>query len=747
MTPPHDWQRTHAVIVAVESYADEAWNLSGPASDAARVMRWLTARGVPESGMHLLASPLAKNEGHLAGFSGVRRRTADRAQVRKVFREELKPLDVDWLWVYWAGHGLQMGGNRWGLLYPDSRTGDPLGLDAENLVSLLRTEHLPARQPDRVTIVIDACRSTLSVGEQARTVLPELIATVPEKGDRKLFVMRASRPGGAAKNTDGAGVFTSSLMDRLEAGSREDREAAPDLTQVWKEVRTEFARRKEAGHGGQTPTVYLRDWDDNDSTYPGGAVNRPILVELSREQALEREKLVLRVDAALADKPGLAARLAADIAGQTGIGPPCPAAELDGDELVDWCLSGPHGVSTLIHLLSQEEACGADGDALRLDALRLTRGRWLLCSEYDALSRLLADLPTETFRAFVTAAHEEVPRLVFGETEPLALIDHLEDLWVESPQLRRLIGAVERLAASVGGALAEQLRKWTLNCATRLGPEVLTSLRVRRLELDERAAHSAVGEGVPAPEDRIQIRLSAATGSSGQRTLQAWVRGSAGSQSLATHDLPLPETEIHQVVDDLLTRHGRVHVTPVEFFLDLVDLELDVHGWEIRGGGPFPRRLGVEFPVVIRCAEYRLPQREHLWQQRWKRVADGRTEDLHWLPDGPATSEAVYSALSAMENVPGVVVPAAGEARTHAFAASVYGGVPVMVWRNGPETEGSERELSSFLESDSLISLPGKLRRIRSVSAADAQRPGSRLALLWDDPDHPLPPPLGLAAP
>ncbi|WP_263443492.1 hypothetical protein [Streptomyces olivaceus] len=40
MSRRHDWARTHAVLVAVEAYAGGAdWDLSGPANDAARMMR------------------------------------------------------------------------------------------------------------------------------------------------------------------------------------------------------------------------------------------------------------------------------------------------------------------------------------------------------------------------------------------------------------------------------------------------------------------------------------------------------------------------------------------------------------------------------------------------------------------------------------------------------------------------------------------------------------------------------------
>ncbi|NEB92373.1 hypothetical protein G3I21_11690, partial [Streptomyces bauhiniae] len=65
-----------------------------------------------------------------------------------------------------------------------------------------------------------------------------------------------------------------------------------------------------------------------------------------------------------------------------------------------------------------------------------------------------------------------------------------------------------------------------------------------------------------------------------------------------------------------------------------------------------------------------------------------------------------------------------GEDRAAAFGASVFNGVPVMIWRGGPETDGIETELASFLEGDALSSLPGKLRRIRAGSAADGQRAG-----------------------
>lgn len=742
MRPPHDWERTHAVIVAVESYAGgPEWDLPGPANDAARMMRWLQARGVPESRMHLLASPLVENEGILASFPGVQRSTADRAHVRRVFQEELRNIDVDWLWVYWAGHGIQAAGNRWSLLYPDTRTGDPLGVDAENLVSLLRTAHLPARRPERVTVVIDACRSALSVGEHARAQPPELITTLPENGSRRVFLMRAARPGEAAKNRERAGLFTSCLMDRLEAGSQLDSTAAPDLVRVWGEVSAEFDRMNSAAGGGQTPTVFLRDWDDNEISY---TPRRPPDA-LTPQQHLERDRLVLQVEARIAGDPAAAARLAAAVSAETGSPMPCSAGELNGERIVDWCRIRAHGVGTLIHLLAEQtEGGAADAGVMWRGALNLTRGRWLLCGEYDALSGLLAGASPDVARALAVAAGEEAVGAVLSDTGTQDLIDHLEELSVDPPRLPRLLGAVERLAAAVTEPLAGHLRDWTSRCAGRLGAARLSVLHARRAELAELTAR---GEAGPPHDDRIQIRLSAPTGTSGHRTFQAWSQGRSGGESLATHDVPLPRAEIQRAVDKVLTRHGTAHLTRVEFFLDAADLELDVHRWKIGADEPVVRSIGTDFPVVVRCSEHRLLQREHLWQRRWKQVAGASTDDLHRLSTDLATVTAVHGFLSTREDLPGVVVSAVGNSRAEAFTACLFGGVPVMVWRNGHETEGAEAELGSLLESGSLRSLPDTLRRLRAGCDVEELSPGGRLALLWDDPECPLPRPLDLAAP
>ncbi|MFD0650084.1 caspase family protein [Streptomyces malaysiensis subsp. malaysiensis] len=158
----HDWRRTHAVLVAVERYnGSDRLNLDGPVRDAIGMREWLTGRGVPPENIRLLASPMERNRAALeAAHPGYR--PAERADVRKVFREGLSHIDGDdWLWVYWAGHGVQTRGGRWSLLYPETSDTDLQGLDADSLVDLVRTDHLRWDAVERVTVVIDACRQAL----------------------------------------------------------------------------------------------------------------------------------------------------------------------------------------------------------------------------------------------------------------------------------------------------------------------------------------------------------------------------------------------------------------------------------------------------------------------------------------------------------------------------------------------------------------------------------------------------------
>lgn len=53
-----DPEASHAVVVGIEKYASSDWDLSGPAFDALRTVRWLLNCHVPGPNIKVLLSPL-----------------------------------------------------------------------------------------------------------------------------------------------------------------------------------------------------------------------------------------------------------------------------------------------------------------------------------------------------------------------------------------------------------------------------------------------------------------------------------------------------------------------------------------------------------------------------------------------------------------------------------------------------------------------------------------------------------------
>ncbi|MEU8823418.1 caspase family protein [Streptomyces sp. NPDC048636] len=747
----HDWRRTHAVIVAVEQYrGSDDWTLDGPVKDAIGMRSWLTGLGVPPANIRLLASPKEENRAALAdadpGY-----RAADSGTVRQVFMDELRRIDGDWLWIYWAGHGVQAPGGRWSLLYPETRDTDMRGLNAHNLMSLLRTEHLPRRGVDRVTVVTDACWRALPAHAHELAATPEDLTRHREINHaREISWMRACQSGAVAKNQQGAGVFTAVLLEQLAAAS--DGGTAPDLGRVWQGVQDEFLRRHGEEGLRQYPTVHLSDGRGNDSETTLGppAAPRPSLDERGWRA---RGTLAAAAAGLLAAEPGRAARVLVRLSEEFTAAPPATTSP-SAEELVDWALGEHHGTATLLAALAGE----APGEPVPAPAhaasLVLQPGRWLLRTEYDGLVGLLDGLTPRQLDGLADAARAELPGVWLPPPAPAPLADALEELLCAPHQLPQLLRTVERFAAGAepepraetaetGTApveTAQALRAWSLGCAVRIGLE--GALRDRRAEAEERAAAARSAGPV---DERVQIRLHP-PGPGQRRAYEVWARRGDRVDSLAKVDTPAPLEEIQRGVDELLRGCARSQETVVEFFVAAADLELDVHCWQLTT--PFARSLGTDFPVVVRCSEFRAEQR-HLWLRRWRAVEAASTDDLYRLPAHLVRSTNVYGDLQAREDVPGVVLTTPARARAEVFTACLFGGVPVLVWHGAPERAGAEAELEALLGTEKLRSLPQQLRKLRSASDADADpdHPGRHLALLWDDPHRPLPGPLDLSAP
>ncbi|GDY42582.1 hypothetical protein SANT12839_034640 [Streptomyces antimycoticus] len=172
------------------------------------------------------------------------------------------------------------------------------GLDALNLMTLLRTEHLPKRGVGRVTVVIDACWQALPLRTHTMVATPEELTRKPEiNRARDIYWMRACRPGAVSKNQQGAGLFSAVLLRQLQADSIGG--AAPDLDRVWQGIRDEFARLGEVEGLTQFPTVHISRGDGDGEDIPLGPPPPP----LDEPQRRERSKLIHAVGALLGRGP------------------------------------------------------------------------------------------------------------------------------------------------------------------------------------------------------------------------------------------------------------------------------------------------------------------------------------------------------------------------------------------------------------------------------------------------------------
>ncbi|MFD7499676.1 caspase family protein [Streptomyces sp. NPDC059850] len=726
----HDWRRTHAVIVAVERYnGSEELNLDGPVHDAIGMRNWLTGRGVPPGNIQLLASPMERNREALAA-AHPDYRPAERRDVREVFRDGLREIDGDWLWIYWAGHGVQAPGGGWSLLYPETSDTDLQGLDADSLLDLVRTDHLPWDGVDRVTVIVDACRRALPLHTHELADTPQPLTKAPQiRSDRRVFWMRACQAGAVAMEQEGAGRFTSALLRQLEAAGGAG--AALDLDRVGKGVRDDFAQRPATGSGRQYPTMHVIDWDQQERTDRLGPPAPP----LDPEKRRFREMVVLEAAGLLgADPAGSAARVAARLCEQFTTGPPT-MTPLPAGELVDWALDNPHGTVTLLAELSAPVPVRAE---IR-KACHVLQNQWLTRAEYVELVALLGRLDE---RGRYDAAEEA--RALFGLVDlafhdPAALADALEELLPKPDQLPQLLRVVERFAAVDGGAVAADLRAWSLRCAERLGMK--GQLKERRGEAEEYA--EGVEAAGPAQEQRVQIRLHPSNGPG--RAYEVWTRRGEDVNSLAKVDTPASLEEIRDGLEAVLSAQPYTPDTLVEFFVPSTDLELAVHRWQF--ARPVKRHLGTDYPVVMRCTEFREPQRHDLWKGRWKRVGTAATRDLRWLPGDMDCGE-VYAVVQQTVDAPGAMTATPSRARADLFNVCLFGGVPVLIWHGEAEPAIAEDEIRKLLgEERPLRSLPQRLRELRSDSDPYRSHHGRHMSLLWDDPHHPLPDQLDLSAP
>lgn len=416
----------------------------------------------------------------------------------------------------------------------------------------------------------------------------------------------------------------------------------------------------------------------------------------------------------------------------------------------------PRALGALIDVLEQMEPGSIPVRRARA-AIEDMRALELVADpDRDELLNLIAGLPRTLLAEFV--------RLIAGPTVELSADDEyhadalaaLERMNARPDGVPPLFAFVEHLASHLGDYRAEQLRHWNDRQAEKVG---LTE-RLQALQLEQASQPEHQADAVAYLVVRIEPDLLDPE----QFVVVHWQNHDpSGWRPQRSRQFTGGLDEVRAHIADLVARAESGWARDasnivVEFLLPYSLLNLPVDQWDLEIGSVLPRLLGLHYQVVVRSLDRaRSPKWHREWRRRWELLKKAQTEltsfEDHWLwSDGakPRQLSALDARLAARKDVVTLVlrsVPEGGEPGE--VMVGVRTGVPVMVWHRA-ESGRSAFEAEIRTMRDALPKLVESLRLLRG-RAKQVSRPdshvGSRVSLLWDDPDRPVEPQDPPAAP
>ncbi|MDN0197341.1 caspase family protein [Streptomyces sp. S.PNR 29] len=381
--------------------------------------------------------------------------------------------------------------------------------------------------------------------------------------------------------------------------------------------------------------------------------------------------------------------------------------------------------------------------ALPPAAARLDQPAW------DGLGPLFADrsLPRHTYDAYtwafkVTGCAAPVHTGLPGESlTDIALdLDERQGHRPDTPLTLPFVRFLADRARATDPDWAARLSDWVERTRQRLGAPALPPPPSR--------ARSTV----------LHLRLEPAADGEDLYLARMWLRRDTTTAIWESEDRPLTLDQVREELAGQLKRTAHAFGAPsdpdayagverVEFHVpfELLDVPFDQWPMPVRRGRTRP--LGVLHQVVVRCPEERDDSRA-AWLRKWSWAhAQGGA-----YPDAVrvVTDHQVTGGLGVELGIgpaPACVV-ASGSRTQDVLDAALEGGVPATVWwrDGGPSAGGAEEaELAALLApaddgtpTTNVLTLPRDLHTLRRnrASAPAAGGTGSRMALLWDDPDH-----------
>ncbi|MFJ8820615.1 trypsin-like peptidase domain-containing protein [Streptomyces sp. NPDC102467] len=241
---------------------------------------------------------------------------------------------------------------------------------------------------------------------------------------------------------------------------------------------------------------------------------------------------------------------------------------------------------------------------------------------------------------------------------------------------------------------------------------------------------------------------------------QVWLDDGEGEPRMTAADPSVegwPAEELTHLLGPPLARAFRSgdrerRPVPLEVALPAGEFDIGVHRWRFATVAALDDHayLGAKRQVVVRDLARRAEPDEGAWADRWRGLGEGRPLEAYRVPERGRTPQAARYAKLPAASVP-VLCRAAGRGLgLDTMAAVLDSGHPVALWHiEGHSARGCaahcddlHAQVAEYLRGiDALDELPDRIRHLRKEISD--RHTGSRwaepLALLYDDPERPLP--------
>jgi|GEM_PF-2057925 len=187
----------------------------------------------------------------------------------------------------------------------------------------------------------------------------------------------------------------------------------------------------------------------------------------------------------------------------------------------------------------------------------------------------------------------------------------------------------------------------------------------------------------------------------------------------------------------------------IEIFLPFNLINQGVDSWEIQDEldellGGCPRRLGIDYKIVIRSTERLLPsysRRRGFWEKKWQNLQNRREDSvssafISW----DCGEQSKLSSELGKEDIIGLVLktPPVNTGKDSVFAEIIKTAIPVALWLR---SQISSTEKFHYLGLCCIHELIKQVKneRIAAFALSEDSHIGNHLSLLWEDPNR-LPP-------